>query len=249
MRVVGVIPARFASTRFPGKPLADICGRPMVWWVHRQLSQVEGVDEVYVALDDERVAQACGEYGIRHVMTSKGHPTHLDRLAEFCQAVDADFYVNVNGDEPLMRPGYVAALVPQGIDPGSFYAANAMTVIRRPVEVSDIARIKVVTDAQGFGMYLARSPIPYPKASAKFDYYKFVGIQCFSKPALEFCAETPRGRVEAIEDIDEYRFLENGRKVRFVAIEAETLSVDTAHDLERVRSVIGERIAKGEITL
>ena len=241
MKIVGVIPARYASTRFPGKPLADICGKPMIWWVCRQLSAVDGIDEVYVALDDERVASVCREYGINYVMTSQDHPTHLDRLAEFCQAVQADFYININGDEPLMKPEYVAPFVPHDENPSSFYVANAMTIIKKPVEVPDIARIKVVTDMQGYGMYLARSPIPYPKASANFEYYKFVGIQCFSKSALEFCAKTPRGAIESIEDIDEYRFLENGKKIKFVPIEAETLSVDTAYDLEKVRRIIKER--------
>jgi len=238
MKIIAVIPARYASTRFPGKPLADICGKPMIWWVHKQLSATDGIDEVYVALDDERVAKVCEEYGIKYVMTSEDHATHLDRLAEFCQKVHADFYININGDEPLMKPEYITPLMPSGVDPGEFYVANAMTTIKKPVEVSDIARIKIVTDVNGYGMYMARTPIPYPKASANFDYYKFVGIQCFSKSALEFCAVTPRGKIESIEDIDEYRFLDNGKKIKFILIDAETLSVDTPKDLEKVREII-----------
>jgi len=243
MKIIGVIPARYASTRFPGKPLADICGKPMIWWVHKQLSAASGIDEVYVAIDDQRVASVCEEYNIKYVMTSKDHQTHLDRLAEFSQKVNADFYININGDEPLMRPEYIESLIPKNMDPNKFYVANAMTVIKKPVEVFDISRIKIVTDSEDNGMYMARSPIPYPKASADFDYYKFVGIQCFSKSALEFCAVTPRGRIEGIEDIDEYRFLENGKKIKFVRVEAETLSVDTPKDLEKVRRII----AKGGI--
>jgi len=246
MKIVGVIPARYASTRFPGKPLADICGKPMIWWVHKQLSAAEGIDEVYVALDDERVASVCEGYGIKYIMTSDKHQTHLDRLAEFCQKVHADFYININGDEPLIKPEYIARLIPQDMDPDEFYVANAMTVITKPVEVSDIARIKIVTDAQGNGMYMARTPIPYPKASANFEYLKFVGIQCFSKSALEFCAVTSRGKIESIEDIDEYRFLENGKKIKFISVEAETLSVDTPYDLEKVRKIIHGRLSKNE---
>jgi 3-deoxy-manno-octulosonate cytidylyltransferase (CMP-KDO synthetase) len=124
-----------------------------------------------------------------------------------------------------------------------------MTIIKKPVEVFDISRIKVVTDSMGYAMYLTRSPIPYPKASSNFDYMKFVGIQCFSKPALSFCGQTPRGKIENIEDIDEYRFLENGKKIRFIEIPAETLSVDTYADLLVVQNIILQRISDGKIIL
>ncbi len=250
MRILGIIPARFKSTRFEGKPLADICGKPMIWWVYRQFSLAKGVDEVYVATDDSRIAEVCEKYGMKYIMTSDSHPTHLDRLAEVARKVEADFYININGDEPLMMPEYIECLIPDGtIDPKSFYFANAMTKIKKPVEVNDVSRIKVATDNQGNALYLARTPIPYPKASSDFDYMKFVGIQCFTRSALLFCGETPRGRIEGIEDIDEYRFLENGKKVRFIEIPAETLSVDTKADLAVVRSVITRRIQDGEIIL
>jgi 3-deoxy-manno-octulosonate cytidylyltransferase (CMP-KDO synthetase) len=245
MKIVAVIPARYASTRFPGKPLADICGKPMLWWVHRQLKMVGGIDEVYIACDDERILEVCEKYGIPSVMTSDSHPTHLDRLAEFARKVDADFYINVNGDEPLMKPEYVEKLLPDSSeDPSGFYFANAMTLIKKPVEVVDTARIKIVTDTQGYAMYMARTPVPYPKGTAGFEYKKFVGIQCATKSALLFCGQTPRGPVESIEDIDEYRLLENGKKIKFVMVEAETLSVDTRKDLAKVIEIIKAREAE-----
>ena len=216
MNIVGVIPARYASTRFPGKPLADICGKPMIWWVYQQLCKVQGISKVYVATDDERIKTVCEQHNMNVVLTSDKHPTHLDRLAEFIQLVDADFYININGDEPLIDPKNIEKLVPNNIDPKEFYAANAMTIVKKPVELVDNARIKIVTDVNDYGMYMARTPIPYPKGSASFDYKKFVGIQCFSKSALEFCGITPRGQLENIEDIDEYRFLENGQKIKFI---------------------------------
>jgi 3-deoxy-manno-octulosonate cytidylyltransferase (CMP-KDO synthetase) len=148
-----------------------------------------------------------------------------------------------------MMPEYVDAMIDETVDTDGFYMANAMTKIKKPVEVFDVSRIKVATDKYGYGMYLARSPIPYPKASSNFDYMKFVGIQCFSRSALLFCGETPRGHLEGIEDIDEYRFLENGKKIKFVEIPAETLSVDSKADLQVVRDVIKRRIDNNEITL
>lgn len=250
MHIVGIIPARYKSTRFPGKPLADICGKPMIWWVYHQLNLARGIDAVHVATDDEKIASVCRTLGLNYIMTSDQHPTHLDRLAEVAKNLEADFYININGDEPLMMPEYVEMLLPGNeVDPGSFYFANAMTKIKKPVEVNDVSRIKIATDNQGYGLYMARTPIPYPKASSNFDYMKFVGIQCFSRSALLFCGETPRGFLEGIEDIDEYRFLENGKKIKFVEIPAETLSVDTKADLAVVRSVIRRRIEKGEIIL
>ncbi len=249
-KIVGIIPARFKSTRFEGKPLADICGKPMIWWVYRQLKLAKGLSEVYVATDDSRISEICEHYGMQYIMTSDSHPTHLDRLAEVAEKINADFYININGDEPLMMPEYVERLIPANeVDPSSFYFANAMTKIKKPVEVNDVSRIKIATDKDGNALYMARMPIPYPKASSNFDYMKFVGIQCFSRSALLFCGKTLRGHLEGIEDIDEYRFIENGKKVKMVEIPAETLSVDTKADLAVVREVIKHRIKEGLITL
>lgn len=248
--IIGIIPARFKSTRFEGKPLADICGRPMIWWVYRQFKLASGIKEVYVATDDSRISEVCEKYGMKYIMTLDSHPTHLDRLAEVAENIEADFYVNINGDEPLMMPEYIEGLIPSdNFDPKSFYFANAMTKIKKPVEVNDVSRIKIATDKEGNALYMARVPIPYPKASSDFDYMKFVGIQCFSRSALLFCGETPRGHLESIEDIDEYRFIENGKKVKMVEIPAETLSVDTKADLTVVREVITRRIKDGLIIL
>jgi 3-deoxy-manno-octulosonate cytidylyltransferase (CMP-KDO synthetase) len=250
MKIIGVIPARYKSTRFEGKPLADICGKPMIWWVYNQVRKVKELNDVIIATDDKRVSSVCKQYNMNYLMTSEKHSTHLDRLSEFAQKIEADFYINVNGDEPLMMPEYVEELISfENVTPNNFYFANAMTKIKKPVEVFDISRIKVVTDSMGYAMYMARSPIPYPKASSNFDYMKFVGIQCFSRPALLFCGKTPRGRIENIEDIDEYRFLENGKKIKFVEVSAETLSVDTKADLLVVRDIISERIKRGDIIM
>jgi len=251
MKVVGLIPARYQSSRFAGKPLADICGRPMIWWVYRQLLKADGISEAYVATDDERIAKVCEQYNMNYVMTSTEHPTHLDRLYEAATKVDADFYINVNGDEPLIESSCIEDLIPkdENIDPNSSYAANGMMILKDPIDAFDTSKIKIATDMQGYGLYMARSPIPFPKGRSNFELKKFVGVQCFTKKALEFCAKTERGYLESIEDIDEYRFIENGHKLLFVLTNATTLSVDTKKDLVKVNDIIKEKLDKGEITI
>lgn len=243
MKIVGLIPARYRSTRFEGKPLADICGKPMIWWVYQQLIHANGIDAVYIATDDDRIKQACDSLDMNVIMTADNHPTHLERLYEASTKIDADFYINVNGDEPLIETKCIESMIPPAhADPNSFYAANAMMVLHNPIDAVDFAKIKIATDMEGNGLYMARSPIPYPKARSDFEFKKFVGVQCFSKKALEFCCKTPRGYLESIEDIDEFRFLENGKKLKFIETYATTLSVDTPKDLEYVRTVIQKKL-------
>ncbi len=242
MKIIGVIPARYNSSRFPGKPLADICGKPMIWWVHERLKGLEGLNDVYVATDDIRIKEVCESYGIKTIMTSENHKTHLDRLYEVSTLVDADFYINVNGDEPLIETEAISRILPNGVDSKSLYVSNLMTELKNPLEAVDFSKIKIATDVFGYGLYLARSPIPYPKGTYDFYYKKFVGVQCFTKSALEFCYSAPRGPLEAAEDIDEFRFIENGQKIKFVEANVTTLSVDTPKDLDKVRDIIKSRL-------
>ena len=112
MKIVGVIPARYGSSRFPGKPLADICGKPMLWWVYQQAKKVQELDNIYIATDDSRIADLCDHYGMNYVMTGE-HSTHIARVHELSTKVDADYYVNVNGDEPLIEPDTIRAIIPE----------------------------------------------------------------------------------------------------------------------------------------
>ncbi len=248
MKIIGVIPSRYSSTRFPGKGIENICGKPMIWWVYQSLIKAKGIDEAYVATDDQRIVDVCDRFGIPSVMTSTDCPTHLERLYEVSQKVDADFYINVNGDEPLIESSAIEDLVPNGVDPNSSYVANGMMILKDPIDAFDTSKIKIATDMNSYGMYMARTPIPFPKGRSDFQLKKFVGVQCFTKSALKFVIDTPRGFLEGIEDIDEYRFLENGHKIKFVLTEANTLSVDTKKDLEKVRKIILEKIEKGELS-
>jgi 3-deoxy-manno-octulosonate cytidylyltransferase (CMP-KDO synthetase) len=237
MKVVGVIPARYASTRFPGKPLADICGKPMIWWVYKQVVKTKGLDDVFCAIDDERIEKVCKEYGIRYVMTSNNLPEHISRIQEVSRKIQADYYICVNGDEPLISEMCIESIIPKNIYKNAYFG-GAMRVLTNPAEVIDSAKIKIIVSSTGRCLYMSRTPVPYPYGSLLFNYNKYVGVECFNKKALNFFVSTPKGSIENIEDIDHLRFLEHGIELYFTYVDSESISVDTPKDLEKVRSIL-----------
>lgn len=246
MKIIGVIPARYASTRFPGKPLADICGRPMLWWVYQQVKKVTEFDEVFCAIDDERIAVMCETYGLQYVMTKNNHPEHISRVHEISKNVVADYYVCINGDEPLISENCIRPVLPTEIVIKPYFG-GAMRILRDPAETIDFAKIKLIVTKEGRCLYMSRAPIPYPRGSLAFQYKKYVGVECFNKAALDFFVSTPMGEYEKIEDIDHLRFLENGISLHFTQVDSESISVDTQKDLEKVRSIIRDKIERGEV--
>lgn len=248
MRVVGIIPSRYKSSRFEGKPLADICGKPMVWWVYNQVKKVKEIDEVYVATDDERIESVCKSYNMNVVMTSDQHKTPNDRVYEVSTKVDADVYVTILGDEPLISPEAIAAVIPKEESIDEFYVTNLVTNIKDPVEVVDFTNNKLVTNRNNEIIYASRSPIPYPKGSMNFNYRKILGISAMSKASLEFYNTTPRSNVEIAEEIDLLRWVENFKKVVAIDFECTMLSVDTPKDLDKVREIMEKRLSEREKT-
>ena len=244
MKVIGVIPARYQSSRFPGKPLADICGKPMIWWVYNQVSQVKEFSEIYVATDDERIVACCEEYGMKYVMTRKDTPNHIHRIWEVTEMIEADYYISINGDEPLILPDNIRQAFPSKVISDRPFFQSVYREMHDPAEVMDIANVKIVLNKEGVCMYQSRYPIPCPKGSLLFTYKKAIGIECFNKKALDIFAHTPMGVMEKIEDIDHLRFLENGIPIYYKQIDSESLSVDTKNDLEKVRLIIEERLNK-----
>lgn len=236
MNIIGVIPARYASTRFPGKPLADICGKPMIRWVYGQVKKVKEFSDVYVATDDKRIAAVCEKFSMKYIMTSADHGTSTERVYEVAQKVAADYYVVINGDEPLIDPNVIRAVIPK-VKADGIYVGNLITEIRSPAEAVDFTNIKVVTDADGNALYMSRSPIPYPKSSIDYVYYKHLGVLVYTLAALKFFSETPKGYNEGIEDVNELRFIEHGVKVKMTKVQANSLSVDTIKDLEHIRRI------------
>ena len=241
MKVVAVIPARYQSTRFPGKPLADICGKPMIWWVYNNIKKSKKINEVYAAIDDDRVREVCEKYGIKYMMTSNNHLNHITRVWEVSTKIAADYYICINGDEPLINYKDVEKIIPTKKEKIEYFK-GAYRNLNDPVETIDNANIKLVLSADGRCIYISRMPIPFPKNSLLFEYKKYVGIECFSKKGLNFFNDTKMGILEKIEDIDHLRFIENNKEIFFEEIKSNSISVDVPKDLEKVRLLIQERL-------
>lgn len=244
MKIIGVIPARYKSSRFQGKPLADICGKPMVWWVYNQAMKVKDIDEIYVATDDDRIYNTCKELDVKVILTSEKHKTGTDRLGEVAEKIQADLYVNIQGDEPLIEPKTIAQAIKPFYENKELQVSNLMTVIKDPVDVVNFTVPKVITNKDGIGIYLTRSAAPYPKGSISFDYFKQVCVYGFTPEALRFYCSNPRGRVESIEDIEILRFIESGYQVQFIEVDSDTVAVDTPNDLEKVREIMQKKITE-----
>lgn len=245
MKVIGVIPARYQSSRFPGKPLADLFGKPMIWWVYNQVVKVKEFDEVVVATDDDRIKDVCGTYDIPVVMTSDNHPTHVHRIHEVSKKINSDFYVVVCGDEPLISVDVIKAALPSvDSDVNSFYVGGLCRYMNDPAEVIDPANIKVVTNEKDECILLSRAAVPFPYKTILFKYKKVVGVECYNKKSLDFFVATPKGFLENIEDVTLQRFLENKIHIKYKLIDSVSLSVDTPRDLEKVKSIIEQNKEK-----
>jgi 3-deoxy-manno-octulosonate cytidylyltransferase (CMP-KDO synthetase) len=242
MNIVAVIPARYESSRFRGKPLQDICGKSMIERVYLQAKQVVEFNEVYVATDDDRIYTACSERDIPCIMTSVSHKTGTDRVGEVAEKIPADLYVNIQGDEPLIEPETIrAAITPFLENPHtSIQVTNLMTRIHDPVDLINVTVPKVITSGNGRGIYLTRTAAPFPKGSINAKYYKQVCVYGFKPDALRFYCQSPRGSVESIEDIEILRFIEAGYYVHYIEVNSETIAVDTPNDLKRVAEYVKE---------
>lgn len=253
MKIIGVIPARYESSRFQGKPLADICGRPMIWWVYQQCLKVEELDEVYVATDDERISSKCKELDIKVIMTENTHPTGTDRVGEVARKVAADLIVNIQGDEPLLEPATIKAAITPFLTDENLQISNLMTKIKDPVEVVNFTVPKVITNKEGIAVYLTRSTAPYPKGSIDYSYYKQVCVYGFKPEALQFYCDYGikygKAKIEKIEDIEILRFIENGYQIQYIEVDSDTVAVDTPKDLEKVCAIIESKITHGEIKI
>lgn len=253
MKIIGVIPARYQSSRFPGKPLVDICGKPMIWWVYQQCCKVAEFENVYVATDDARIFNTCKSLDIQVIMTSNTHRTGTDRIGEVARKISADLIINIQGDEPLLEPATIKAAIEPFYSNPDLQVSNLMTKITNPVDVVNFTVPKVITNKDGIGIYLTRSNAPYPKGCIDYAYYKQVCVYGFRPEALQFYCEYGlkygKAKIEEIEDIEILRFIENGYKVQYVEVDSDTVAVDTKNDLEKVRKIVSTKLKTGEISI
>lgn len=246
MKIIAVIPARYQSSRFEGKPLAEICGKYMIQRVYERAVQVDEFSEVYVATDDERIFSACQERGVKVIMTSPSHRTGTDRIGEVASKIPADLYVNIQGDEPLIEPDTIRqAIIPFIENPSTdIQVTNLMTEIKDPVDLINFTVPKVVASKDGRGIYLTRSAAPFPKGNIDVKYYKQVCVYGFTPQALKFYCEYGtkygKAKIESVEDIEILRFIENGYRVQYIEVDSETIAVDTPNDLQRVIEYVKE---------
>ena len=224
MKTIAVIPARYASTRMPGKPLADVLGKPMIWWVYKAAKACPKLDDVLIATDDDRIAEACKKYDMKYLMTSPDHDTPTGRIWE-----------------PLVNPAAFDLILPSALPADPYYVAVLTNIMEHPADVIDFSNQKVVTNAAREILLISRSPIPYPKGTLDFEYEKVTGIQLYSKQALKFYHDTPKSILEKAEENDMMRFIENGHKVHAIVSPYKTVSVDTPKDLALVNEILKEK--------
>ena len=240
---IAIIPARYESTRLPGKALAEIAGRPMIEHVYRRAAAAASVSRVIVATDDARIVDAVRHFGGEAVMTRASHQSGTDRLAEVAATLDADVIVNVQGDEPLLAPDTIDTAVAPLAD-----AAIEMSTLRR--RIADAAELhnpnvtKVVVDRDGFAMYFSRAPIPFTRAGQPaVDAWAHIGLYVYRRSGLLRVAALPQTAMERAEALEQLRALEHGIRIKAIETTHDTIGVDTPEDLERVRALLAHPIA------
>jgi 3-deoxy-manno-octulosonate cytidylyltransferase (CMP-KDO synthetase) len=241
-KVIIVIPARYASTRLPGKPLLDIRGKPMIQWVYERAKQVQNAHAVIVATDDERILKAVQAFGGEARMTSSSLASGTDRVAAIAQEVSADVYVNVQGDEPMIDPRSIEKAMDLVVS-GRYPMGTVMTPLRSPEELSNPAVVKVVTDLEGRALYFSRFPIPYSRQSApalggRFASQRHVGLYVYNRETLLKLTGLPVSSLEVAESLEQLRALENGIPIGVAEVESLSIGVDTPEELEKVRQVL-----------
>ena len=240
LRVLGVIPARLASTRLPRKLLRDIAGRPLICWTWEAARRAPELRDVLVATDAQEIVDVCAAHGIPAILTSPAHPSGTDRVWEVAQGRAADVYVNVQGDEPLVTPGHVARLVSPFLTHPDTQVSTLK--IRATDAEKPLASVnKVVVDADGRALYFSKFPIPYDRDGIGTPVYKHIGLYAYRRAALEAFHRLPPSELEQTERLEQLRFLENGIPITVVETTEATVGVDTEDDLHTVQALLAAR--------
>ncbi|MUG68370.1 3-deoxy-manno-octulosonate cytidylyltransferase [Paenibacillus campinasensis] len=241
MKVVAVIPARYGSTRFPGKPLATIQGKTMIEHVYTKVLAARKIDEVWVATDDQRIVDEVSSFGGKCILTSANHQTGTDRIAECAESLAADIIINVQGDEPLIKGSMIDRLVEAFEDHNDLKMATFKSKIKDQSTVNDPNIVKVITNQAGFAIYFSRYAIPFNRDGREdLTYFKHLGIYGFKSSFLKEYVSLEQSPLELFESLEQLRALENGIQIKVIDTEETLISVDTPEDLKLVEEYLNK---------
>ena len=236
MKIVALIPCRYESKRFPGKALALINNIPMMWHVYKQSEKSKYIDEVYIVTDDNRILKKCLEYNLKCILSKKNHLNGTDRIAECISKIKSDIYVNVQGDEPLISPLSINAVIKELIknkDP-KILATNAFHKIKNKKDIFNKNIVKTIFDKNKKALSFSRYPIPFSK-KRNIIYYRQIGLYAFNKKGLGIFNKLKPGLIEKNETVEMFRIIENGYNIKMVEVLNSSISVDTPRDLKKIK--------------
>jgi 3-deoxy-manno-octulosonate cytidylyltransferase (CMP-KDO synthetase) len=244
MKIIAFIPARYDSTRFPGKPLALIAGKPMIRHVYRCALSCPDISDVFVATDNERIFRCVQEFGGKAIMTGQKHPSGTDRVAEAAQKINLkmdDIIINIQGDQPLFKPSPISQMIAPLLEDRDLPMSTLMYRITDELEVQHPDVVKLVTDNEGFALYFSRSPIPFFRdADSDQTHYKHLGFYGYRMEFLTTFAGLPVGRLESAEKLEPLRFLEYGYRIKVVESQHDSIEIDKEKDIEKVEHRLAE---------
>ena len=243
MDVIGIIPARYSSTRFQGKVLADILGKPMIQHVWERAKQALLLEDLIIACDDERVARVAEDFGAKVVMTAKAHVSGTDRIIEVVNPIDVRIIINIQADEPLVHPQMINSVAQALLDDNKVSMATIMKQIDNADDLDDPNVVKVVIDKNNFALYFSRSPIPCHAKESEIKlpiYFKHIGLYSYTKDFLFIYKNLPVSYLERVERLEQLRVLEEGFRIKAIETKYDTIGVDTPEDLEKVKLCLRE---------
>jgi len=240
MKIVGIIPARYGSTRYPGKPLALLLGKPLIEWVWNQAKKATLLNDLIVATDDRRIVEKVEKFGGKAVLTSKKCKNGTERCAEVAKKINADFIINIQGDEPLISPRTINEVTTFSFKEKDAFLVTVAIKMQNREEYLDKNIVKVVCDRNGYALYFSRAPIPYPQGGVaeRYFFYKHLGIYAYPRNSLLKFVSLPSTTLEKIEGLEQLRVLELGYKIKVASVKDDSYGVDTPEDLQKIERML-----------
>lgn len=240
-KITAIIPARMGSSRFPGKPLVEICGKSMIQRVYEQVKKAKSIGEIYIATDDERIKNKAESFGAKVIMTSQHHICGTDRIAEAIQNIQGEIIINVQGDEPLIEPEALEAVIKPLLEDLNIEMATLITPIKDERECQDSNIVKVVKDKNNFALYCSRASIPYSREGDMTSVFKQIGVYVYKRDFLLAFSKMEPTPHEKVEKLEQLRALENGYKIKLVETNYNPIGVDVPEDVAKVESRLKEK--------